>query len=73
MTRIAHWIGGAETAGTSGRVGPVFNPATGEQIAEVDLASAAEVATAVLRAKEAAALWRSASLSKRSAVLFKFR
>ena len=73
MSHIAHWIGGVETAGTSGRVGPVFNPATGEQIAEVDLASAAEVATAVAAAKEAVRSWRSASLSKRSAVLFTFR
>ncbi len=73
MTHIAHWIGGAERAGTSGRVGPVFNPATGEQTAEVDLASTAEVAEAVAVAKAAAKGWRSASLSKRSAVLFKFR
>ena len=42
-TRISHWIDGAVVAGTSGRVGPVFNPATGEQTGEVDLASAAEV------------------------------
>ncbi|GAA4945755.1 CoA-acylating methylmalonate-semialdehyde dehydrogenase [Actinoplanes utahensis] len=73
MSHIAHWIGGAETAGTSGRTAPVFNPATGERIAEVDLASAAEVATAVAAAREAARSWRAASLSKRSAVLFTFR
>ncbi|MBL7258917.1 CoA-acylating methylmalonate-semialdehyde dehydrogenase [Paractinoplanes lichenicola] len=73
MNRIAHWIGGAERPGTSGRVGPVFNPATGEQTAEVDLASAAEVGEAVAVAAEAAKEWRAASLSKRSAVLFKFR
>ncbi|WP_433291604.1 CoA-acylating methylmalonate-semialdehyde dehydrogenase [Actinoplanes sp. CA-030573] len=73
MKRIAHWIGGAEHAGTSGRVGPVFNPATGEQTGEVDLASAAEVDAAVASATEAARAWREASLSRRSAVLFKFR
>jgi malonate-semialdehyde dehydrogenase (acetylating)/methylmalonate-semialdehyde dehydrogenase len=73
MIRIAHWIGGAEYAGTSGRVGPVFNPATGEQTAEVALASAAVVAHAVAVAKEAGKGWRAASLSRRSAVLFKFR
>src|SRR3954470_11706903 len=73
MIRIAHWIGGAEAAGSSGRVGPVFNPATGEQTAEVDLASGAEVEHAVALAKEAAAAWRSAPLSRRAAVLFKFR
>ena len=73
MIRIAHWIGGAETAGSSGRVAPVFNPATGEQIAEVDLASAAEVGTAVAAARQAGRAWRSASLSRRAAVLFAFR
>ncbi|WP_250030307.1 CoA-acylating methylmalonate-semialdehyde dehydrogenase [Paractinoplanes maris] len=73
MNRIAHWIGGAERPGSSGRVGPVFNPATGEQTAEVDLASADEVAQAVAVAQEAARAWRSASLAKRSTVLFKFR
>jgi malonate-semialdehyde dehydrogenase (acetylating)/methylmalonate-semialdehyde dehydrogenase len=73
MIRIAHWIGGAERAGASGRVGPVFNPATGEQTAEVDLASADEVGQAVAVAVEAAKAWRSASLSRRAAVLFKFR
>ncbi|WP_433831860.1 CoA-acylating methylmalonate-semialdehyde dehydrogenase [Actinoplanes sp. CA-015351] len=73
MNHIAHWIGGAERAGASGRVGPVFNPATGSQIAEVDLASKKEVDDAIAVAKEAAKAWRSASLSKRSAVLFKFR
>jgi malonate-semialdehyde dehydrogenase (acetylating)/methylmalonate-semialdehyde dehydrogenase len=73
MNHIAHWIDGAETAGASGRVAPVFNPATGEQIASVDLASTTEVDAAVRKAKEAARGWREASLSKRSAVLFKFR
>ncbi len=42
-TRISHWIDGTTVAGTSGRIGPVFNPATGEQTGEVDLAGAAEV------------------------------
>ncbi|MBU2664615.1 CoA-acylating methylmalonate-semialdehyde dehydrogenase [Actinoplanes bogorensis] len=73
MNRITHWIGGAARPGTSGRVGPVFNPATGEQTSEVDLASAAEVSEAVAVARQAAQEWRSASLAKRSTVLFKFR
>ncbi|AEV83357.1 methylmalonate-semialdehyde dehydrogenase [Actinoplanes sp. SE50] len=73
MNQIAHWIGGAERAGRSGRVAPVFNPATGEQTAEVALAGTDEVAEAVAVAKEAAEAWRAASLSRRSAVLFTFR
>src|SRR5919198_917107 len=71
--RIFHWIDGAVVAGTSGRTGPVFNPATGLQSREVDLASTAEVATAVESAKVAAQDWRASSLSRRSAVLFAFR
>ena len=71
--RINHWIDGAPVAGTSGRTGPVFNPATGLQSGEVDLASADEVAAAVASAKTAALEWRSASLSRRSGVLFAFR
>jgi malonate-semialdehyde dehydrogenase (acetylating)/methylmalonate-semialdehyde dehydrogenase len=71
--RISHWIDGALTPGTSGRTSPVHNPATGLQSGEVELASAAEVATAVASAKAAAHEWRSASLSRRSGVVFAFR
>ncbi len=72
-TRISHWIDGRTTPGVSGRVGPVFNPATGEQTGAVDLADAAEVDRAVTSATDAAALWRASALSRRSAVLFAFR
>jgi malonate-semialdehyde dehydrogenase (acetylating)/methylmalonate-semialdehyde dehydrogenase len=72
-TRISHWIDGAIVPGSSGRSAPVYNPATGEQTGSVDLASAAEVDRAVASAKAAAAEWRSASLSRRSGVLFAFR
>ena len=41
MNRISHWIDGKVVAGTSGRDGAVFNPATGEQTAAVDFASVA--------------------------------
>ncbi|HET9859128.1 MAG TPA: CoA-acylating methylmalonate-semialdehyde dehydrogenase [Nocardioidaceae bacterium] len=71
--RIAHWIDGTSTDGTSGRTSPVFNPATGQQSGEVDLAAAADVDRAVASALTAAKEWRHASLSKRSAVLFAFR
>ena len=72
-TRISHWIDGKITAGTSGRTAAVFNPATGLQSGEVDLASAKEVDAAVASAKAAAPEWRVASLSRRSGVLFAFR
>jgi malonate-semialdehyde dehydrogenase (acetylating)/methylmalonate-semialdehyde dehydrogenase len=70
---IDHWINGQSVASTSGRVGPVYNPATGQQQAEVGLASVAEVDAAVAAAKAAFATWRHASLSKRAEVMFRFR
>jgi malonate-semialdehyde dehydrogenase (acetylating) / methylmalonate-semialdehyde dehydrogenase len=73
MQKIHHWIGGREDVGTSGRTGPVYNPATGEQTGEVDFASVDEVDRAVVAAAEAFPAWRSTSLSRRSEVLFKLR
>jgi len=73
MKRIPHWIGGKVTPGTSGRTAPVYDPATGAQTGEVDLASAEEVDDAVEEAASAFPAWRSASLSQRTEVLFRFR
>src|SRR5687768_15890739 len=73
MERISHWIGGKVVPGESGRTGPVFDPATGEQTHEVDFASAEEVGQAVAAAAEAFPAWRATSLSKRSDVMFQIR
>jgi malonate-semialdehyde dehydrogenase (acetylating)/methylmalonate-semialdehyde dehydrogenase len=73
MKSIDHWINGRSVASASGRSGPVFNPATGEQQATVGLASVSEVDDAVAAAKAAFPSWRAASLSKRSEVMFTFR
>src|SRR6266568_4656126 len=70
---IEHWIGGKPTRGASTRTGPVWNPATGEQQAEVLLAAKEDVAAAVRVASDAFAEWSQASLSKRTKVLFAFR
>jgi malonate-semialdehyde dehydrogenase (acetylating)/methylmalonate-semialdehyde dehydrogenase len=58
---------------TSGRHGLVYNPATGEAIAEVGFASADEVNVAVACAKEAFAAWRSTPLSRRAEIIFRLR
>ena len=73
MNRISHWIDGAVVAGTSGRSGAVYNPATGEQSGAVDLASAAEVDAAVAAARAAFPAWRATSLSRRAEILFQLR
>ncbi|MEC7000472.1 MAG: CoA-acylating methylmalonate-semialdehyde dehydrogenase, partial [Actinomycetota bacterium] len=72
MRTINHWINNAEVGSTSGNFGPVYNPATGEQQAQVGLASVSEVDAAVAAAKEAFTTWRSASLSRRAEVMFNF-
>jgi malonate-semialdehyde dehydrogenase (acetylating)/methylmalonate-semialdehyde dehydrogenase len=71
--RVSHWIGGQRVAGTSGRAGPVYDPATGRVAREVDFASVDEVATAVAAAKAAFPGWRATSLSKRTDILFRIR
>ena len=72
-TRIPHWIGGRRVDGTSGRSGPVYNPATGVQSGAVDLASVEEIDAAVQNAAEAWASWRSVSLAKRAELFFRIR
>jgi malonate-semialdehyde dehydrogenase (acetylating)/methylmalonate-semialdehyde dehydrogenase len=73
MNRISHWIDGKVVESASGNSAPVYDPATGEQTAAVDLASAAEVDIAVAAAKAAFPGWRSTSLSRRAEVMFRMR
>src|SRR5207248_344949 len=72
-TRIPHWIGGKRSDGTSGRSGPVFNPAAGRQTGAVDFATEEEVDAAVQAAKEAFPAWRETSLAKRAELFFGIR
>ncbi|WP_369023548.1 CoA-acylating methylmalonate-semialdehyde dehydrogenase [Nocardia cyriacigeorgica] len=72
MNRIPHYLNG-KRIDTGARTGPVFDPATGAQTAEVVFASAPDVADAVQIAKNALPGWRATSLSKRSDVFFRLR
>ena len=73
MRRIQHFIDGELQAGTSGRSSDVYNPATGEVQAQVDLASVAEVDQAVVSASAAAVEWAESSLTQRTQIMFRFR
>ena len=73
MRTIPHWINGQEVAPASGNFGPVFDPSTGEQQAQVCLATTAEMDAAIATAKAAFPAWRSTSLSRKSEILFRFR
>ncbi len=73
LKRITHWIDGAPAPGTSGRSGPVYNPATGRQTGIVDFASVEEIDAAVRSAKAAFPGWRAVSLSRRAELFFRIR
>ncbi|HSD37694.1 MAG TPA: CoA-acylating methylmalonate-semialdehyde dehydrogenase [Rhodocyclaceae bacterium] len=73
MNRITHFIAGQREAGTSSRSAPVFNPASGEQSAEVALASLADVDRVVAVARAAQAAWGEASPLRRARVMFRFK
>src|SRR6187397_442120 len=71
LRTIGHWIGGEAIRGESGRKGPVYNPATGEQTGEVQFASTGDVDRAVDAATAAHSTWRQWSLSKRAELFFR--
>jgi len=73
MRRVTHWINGKPWDGEAARRGPIFDPSTGEQVAEVDFATAADVDEVVDAASAAARPWGRMSLTRRAAVLFRFR
>ena len=73
MNLIEHFINGKVTKGSSKRTSKVFNPATGEQTAEVNLASKADVDIAVEKAKKAFTDWSMKPPAQRAKILFKFK
>ena len=73
MREIGHFIGGKQVAGTSGKFGDVFNPASGEVTARVALADAAEVDKAVAAAAAAWPAWAATPPLRRARVMFKLK
>ncbi|WP_016855613.1 CoA-acylating methylmalonate-semialdehyde dehydrogenase [Halomonas smyrnensis] len=73
MNQIHHFLNGSIVEGRSERYAPVFNPATGEQSAQVALATADETLEAVRLAHDAFPAWSRISPLKRSRILFKFK
>ena len=73
MQQINHLIDGEDVASTSGRSGPVSNPATGDQTGEVGFASVGEVDRAVASSRAAFDEWRNVSIARRTKILYEFR
>ena len=72
VTTLSHHIGGKQIAGKSSRSSAVYNPATGEQTANVPLATTAEVNEAVAIAKKAFPAWANTTPLRRARILNKF-
>ena len=73
MNSIEHFIDGRTVKGSSKRKSKVFNPATGEQTSEVNLASKQDVDLAVEKAKKAFINWSKKPPAQRAKILFKFK
>ena len=73
MKIIEHFIDGKITKGSSKKTSKVFNPANGEQSAEVNLASKSDVDLAVEKAKIAFVDWSRKPPAQRARVIFKFK
>jgi malonate-semialdehyde dehydrogenase (acetylating)/methylmalonate-semialdehyde dehydrogenase len=69
---LTHFVSGKRSTGTSGRFGDVAWPMTGEVVARVPLASAAEVRAAVVAAKAAQPAWGSVNPQRRARVMMRF-
>ena len=73
MNLIEHFIDGKKTKGSSKKTYKVYNPATGEEISEVNLASKSDVDLAVEKAKKAFVDWSKKPPAQRARVIFKFK
>jgi len=72
MTSIEHFING-ESFVDDARTSDVFNPATGQAIHKLGLASRATVQHAIDAAKAAFPAWRNTPPAKRAQVMFRFK
>src|SRR4051812_19455296 len=72
LTPCPHYIGG-EWQAASGATTPVYNPSTGEVIAEAPAGGTAEVNAAVEAAHAAFPAWRETPAVERARVFFRYR
>src|SRR5213592_4879517 len=73
VRELAHFVGGRQVRGESGRFGDVFSPTPGALSGRVPLASGAEAERAIAVAKEAFAGWSETSPLTRARVMFRFK
>ncbi|HEX3803505.1 MAG TPA: NAD-dependent succinate-semialdehyde dehydrogenase [Solirubrobacteraceae bacterium] len=67
--RIAMFIDGVWTGGTSGRTEPIIDPATGQSLGEVPIAAREDLDRAVEAASRSFPAWRDTPVDERGAIL----
>ncbi|RPE71161.1 methylmalonate-semialdehyde dehydrogenase [acylating] [Pacificibacter maritimus] len=72
MKEFTHYINGEHVKGTSGRFSNVYNPATGEVLGKLPLATPAEIDAAIAKAAEAQKTWSKVNPQRRARVMMKF-
>ena len=73
MKKISHFIDGKIYSDSKSRIGPIFNPAIGEKIAEVELASKSTVEMAIESSSKAFQKWSKTTPINRARILAKFK
>jgi malonate-semialdehyde dehydrogenase (acetylating)/methylmalonate-semialdehyde dehydrogenase len=71
--QLTHMIGGVPNPGDGARFGDIFNPATGEVVAQVPLAGRADIDAAINAASAALPAWADMTPLRRARILFKFK
>jgi malonate-semialdehyde dehydrogenase (acetylating)/methylmalonate-semialdehyde dehydrogenase len=70
---LGHFVAGRHVVGTSGREGPVYNPATGALRGHVVFATADETRAAIAAAEAALPGWSAVTPLQRARVMFRFK
>jgi malonate-semialdehyde dehydrogenase (acetylating) / methylmalonate-semialdehyde dehydrogenase len=70
---LGHFVAGRHVAGTSGRQGPVYNPATGALRGHVAFASEEETRAAIAAAEAALPGWSAITPLQRARIMFRFK
>ena len=71
-TTVSHWIGGQIYRGSDSKTQDVYNPATGEVVRQVEIATAATVQLAIAAARAAFDGWANTPAIRRARILDKY-
>src|SRR5699024_10435257 len=71
--KLKNYIGGKWVESSADQTESVYNPATGEVIAEVPISNEADLNKAVETAREAFESWKEVPVPKRARILFKYQ